>query len=68
VGRFARNYRTEAQRARTILQSWLHVNSVQTTNAVAPEPVQQQTAANVMVPSEPPSYGYVKCSMDACTV
>lgn len=36
------------------MQSWLYVNSVQTTNAVAPEQV-QQTSAAVMVPWEPPS-------------
>jgi len=47
------------------MQSWLQVNSVQTTNSVAPEQVQQQTAANVMLPSEPSRNGYVKCSTNS---
>jgi hypothetical protein len=52
---------------RTIVQSWLQVSSVQTTTVVALEPVQEQTAA-VMIPLEPPRYGYVKCNTDACVL
>lgn len=54
--RCVRNYRPDCTVCENqYMQSWLYVNSVQTTNVVAPEQVQQQTSAAVMVPWEPPS-------------